>query len=490
MTFSQFLTILRARLWVFLGVLGLTVATTVVVSLLLPRQYTATTTLVLDNRGQDPVFGMMMPAQFMPGYLATQVDIIQSHKVAVEVVKGLRLHENPTVREQWRDATDGKGTVEDYFADILLKKLDVKPSRESSLIEVSYTGVDPRFAAVVANAFAEAYQKTNLELRVEPARQSAAWFDERLKQLRTKLEEAQARLSEYQRAKGFTAQDERLDLESGRMNELSAQYTAAQAQAADASSRQRQLNEYLNSGGSGETIPDVLANPLVQSLKSTLSLTEGRLQQSASQLGANHPEVKRLEADIAAQKAKLRSEIAQAAAALGNAAKIAQRREAELRAALAEQKSKFLRLNEGRDQMGVLVKDVESAQRAYDTAAARFQQTNLESQASQTNVSILTRAFPPVDPSSPKIILNTLLSIFLGTLLGIGVALLMELLNRRVRSVQELALAAGVPVLGLLPEERVRAAAPKAKGKPGGGGGTPKQALPTPSAAKPSKAAA
>jgi capsular polysaccharide biosynthesis protein len=138
--------------------------------------------------------------------------------------------------------------------------------------------------------------------------------------------------------------------------------------------------------------------------------------------------------------------------------------------------------------MGVLMKDVESAQRAYDTAAARFQQTNLESQASQTNVSILTRAFPPVDPSSPKIILNTLLSIFLGTLLGIGVALLMELLNRRVRSVQELALAAGVPVLGLLPEERVRAAAPKAKGKPTGGG-TPAQASPTASA-KPAKAAA
>jgi uncharacterized protein involved in exopolysaccharide biosynthesis len=258
--------------------------------------------------------------------------------------------------------------------------------------------------------------------------------------------------------------------------------------AADASSRQRQLNEYLKSGGSGETIPDVLANPLVQNLKASLSSTESRLQQFSSQLGVNHPEVKRLEADITAQKAKLRSEIAQAAAALGNAAKIAQRREAELREALAEQKSKFMRLNEGRDQMGVLIKDVESAQRAYDTAASRLQQTNLESQASQTNVSILTRAFPPLKPSSPKIILNTLVSIFLGTVLGIGVVLLLELLNRRVRSVQELALAAGVPVLGVLPEERVRIAKVKAKATPAGGG-TPIQASQTPTS-KPTKAAA
>jgi chain length determinant protein EpsF len=454
MTISQFLNVLRARIWIVLGVLASVVAIVMGVSFLLQKEYTATTTLVVDNKGMDPVFGVMLPAQMMPGYLATQVDIIQSHKVAVEVVKALRLSETPGAREQWTDATDGKGTIEDWFADLLLKKLDVKPSRESSVIELAFSGSDPRFAAVVANAFAQAYQRTNLELRVEPARQSSAWFDERLQQLRQKLEDAQSKLNEYQRDKGFTAQDERLDLESARLGELSAQYTQAQAQAADASSRQRQLNEFLSRGGSGETIPDVLANPLVQNLKSTLALTEGRLQQTASQLGSNHPEVKRLEADIQSQRAKLKSEISQAAASLGNAAKIAQKREAELRAALADQKARFLKLNAGRDQMQVLMKEVESAQRAYDTAAQRFQQTNLESQASQTNVSVLTKAFPPSEPSSPRMLLNLLLSLFLGTLLGIGMALLVELLNRRVRSAQDLAEAIGAPVLGSMLDDR------------------------------------
>jgi chain length determinant protein EpsF len=451
MTISQLLNILRARIWVFLGVLVATVAITVGVSLILPKQYTATTTIVVDTKGTDPVFGIMMPIQFMPGYVATQLDIIQSHKVAVEVVKGLRLAEQPTVKQQWQEATEGKGTIEDFYADLLLRKLDVKPSKESSVVEIAFTGADPRFAALVANAFAVAYQRTNLELRVEPARQSSAWFDERLQQLRKNLESAQSRLNDYQRSKGFTAQDERLDLESARLSELSAQYTAAQAQAADASSRQRQLDEFLARGASGETIPDVLANPLVQNLKSTLSLTEGRLQQIASQLGGNHPEVKRLEADIAGQRAKLKSEISQASASLGNAAKIAQKREGELRAALADQKAKFLRLNEGRDQMQVLSKEVESAQRAYETAAQRFQQTNLESQASQTNVSILTRAFPPIEASFPKLLLNGLLALFLGTVLAIIVVLVVEMLNRRVRSASDLGEAVGVPVLGRLP---------------------------------------
>lgn len=450
MDFSQFLGLLRARIWVFMATLVLTVATTVGVSLIMQPQYKATTTLVFDTKGMDPILGVMLPFQMMPAFLATQVDVIQSHRVAVEVVKMIRAGDSVALREKWQDDTKGKGRFEDWFADELLKKLDVRPSRESSVIEIEFTWTDAGAAAAIADAFAVAYQRINLDLRVEPARQSAAWFDDRLKQLRTSLENAQAKLNAYQREKGFTAQDERLDLETARLAELSGQYTQAQAQAADATSRQRQVNEFLSKGASGETVPDVLANPLVQNLKSTLSLSEGRLQQTKSQLGANHPEVKRLEADVEGQRAKLKSEISQAAASLGQSAKIAQKREEQLRAALAEQKTRMLRLSQGRDEMQVLMKEVDSAQRAYDTVAMRAQQTNLESQASQSTASVLTRAVPPVDPSFPKIFLNVILAVFLGSMLGIAVAFLLEMLNRRVRSPRDLADAIGAPVLGTL----------------------------------------
>ncbi|MBX9961689.1 MAG: chain length determinant protein EpsF [Burkholderiales bacterium] len=450
MTFGQFLGILRARWWIAVGTLFLTVGATIAVSLVLPKQYTATTTLVVDYKGTDPILGVMLPAQMMPGYMATQVDIIQSTKVATEVVKALGFAQSPVVRQQWMDDTEGKGTIEDYFATILLKKLDVKPSRESSVIEISFSGSDPRFAAAVANSFAEQYRKTNLELRVEPARQNALWFDERLQQLRKGLEEAQARLAEYQRDKGFTAADERLDLENARLSELNGQYTSTQGQAADAQSRLRQLNEFVARGASPETLPDVLANPLIQNLKALLNQTEGRLEQTASQLGANHPEVKRLQADIESQKTKLKSEINSAASSIRNAANIAQRREADLRDQLAAQKAKLLRANQGRDQFMVLLKEVDNAQKAFDIASQRFQATSLESQASQTNISVLTSATPPIEPSSPKLILNTILSVFLGGALGVGFALLVELLNRRVRSAREFAEALNAPVLGLM----------------------------------------
>lgn len=454
MTFSQFLGILRARIWVFLGALLATVGIAIGVSLLLPKSYTAVTTVVVDFKGMDPVMGMPIPVQLMPGYLATQVDIIQSPRVAVQAIRKLRITDSPVARQQWQEETKGVGNIEDWYAEVLLKKLDVKPSRDSSVIYVSYEASDPRFAAAVANAFAEAYQKINLELRVEPARQSAAWFDERLQQLRKKLEEAQARLSAHQREKGFTAQDERLDLESNRLNELSLQYTSAQAQAADATSRQRQVSEFIQRGASPETLPDVLVNGLIQNLKSQLTLTEGRLQQTASQLGKNHPEVKRLEADIEGQRAKLKAELSVAAAGINNSAKIAQKREADLQAQLAAQKAKLLRLNQGRDEMSVLQKDVESAQRAFDVASQRFQQTNLESQASQTNIAILAQAVPPLEPSFPKFFLNLLVSLVLGTVLGVALALIVEMFSRRIRSPRDLEEVTQVPVLGILQNDR------------------------------------
>ena len=98
--------------------------------------------------------------------------------------------------------------------------------------------------------------------------------------------------------------------------------------------------------------------------------------------------------------------------------------------------------------MNVLRRDIESAQRAFEQVSQRASQTSIESQTNQTNIAVLNPATPPAEPSKPRILLNTLVSIFLGTLLGVGLALVLELSNRRVRSAQDLAEALELPVLG------------------------------------------
>ncbi len=443
MTFQQFLLILRARWLVILLTFMVVVGTAVGVSLVMPKKYAASAAVLVDVKTPDPILGALMPGMMTPGYMATQIDIIQSDRVARRVVQMLKIDQNASARQQWQEETAGRGSIEAYFADLLSKQLDVKPSRESNVINITYKSGEPQFAAVIANAFAQAYIDTNVELRVDPAKQYAGWFDQRTKGLRDQLEAAQTRLSQFQRENGIINADERLDVENARLQELSSQLVAMQALRAETSSRQAQA-------GNTETLPEVLQSGLVQSLKADVARQEARLKDLSSQYGPNHPQVLRAVAEGQALRAKLETEIKRVAGGVGTNARVNVQREAEIRTALDAQKKKVLEIKKQRDEITVLQREVENAQKAYDMTAQRLVQTNLESQTQQTNIVVLNPAVEPVEPSSPKLLLNTLLSIFVGALLGVGLALLLELLNRRVRSPEDIVEALGLPVIGYL----------------------------------------
>ena len=450
MTIQQFFMMLGARWRIATGTLFFVVAVALIVSLVLPKQYSSTATVVIDAKASDPISGAL-GVTLSPAYMATQVDIINSDRVATRVVKLLKLENNPQTVEQWKAATEGRGDLERWLADYLKKNLDVKPSRESSVINLAYTSPDPRFAAALANAFAQAYIDTTLELRVEPARQSATWFDERSRALRENMEKAQTALSSYQREHGIVAADERLDVENSRLAELSAQLTGIQAQTVDTLSRKRQAQ-----GDQLESSPDVMQNPLVQGLKSEIARNEAKLTELAGQLGPNHPQFQRLKAETDALKEKLTAEIQRVVGGLGTSSKVSQQRESEIRASLDAQKDKILKLKQQRDELAVLTRDVETAQRAYDTVNQRLTQTSLESQVNLTNIALLNLATEPIAPSSPKTLKNLLIATFVGTLLGIGMAFMAEFIDRRIRSENDVTEFVGCSFLGVLQGREVR----------------------------------
>lgn len=450
MTFGQFLSILRARWWVVVLVLGLTVATTVIVSLLLPKQYSATASVVVDFK-PDPISAAVFGGMPSPAVMATQVDIIGSERVALRVVRSLRLTENPQIRQQWQDETGGEGTVEQWLIGLFAKSLDIQPSRESSVIRVSYKAPDPRFAAGMANAFVQAYIDTALELRVNPARQYSGFFDTQVKELREALETAQTRISTFQKENGIIASDERLDVENARLNELSSQLVALQAVAAESRSRQAQA-----AGASADRTQEVLSNPVINQIKTEITRAEARLKELGSRFGDRHPQVIEARASLAELTSRLQSETARVSGGARVTATINNQREAEVRAALEAQRNKVLRMKAVRDDGLVLQRDLENAQRTYDTVQARLAQTNLESQTTQSNVNVLTQAAAPLEPSSPNLLLNTALAVFLGGLLALGTALLLELMDRRVRGLDDILTALDLPVIGVLPKPGAR----------------------------------
>ncbi|MFM9916806.1 MAG: chain length determinant protein EpsF [Rhizobacter sp.] len=445
MTLSQILVVLRAR-WrsAFLALAAVVIAVAAA-SLWRTPQFMATASVVLDVRSPDPIAGVVLPGTNVVGYMATQLGVMQSERVALRALQSLRIDQDPQLRQKWTDATGGLGDFQSWLADLMLRKLDVVPARDSNVITVAYTSPDPVFSAAVANAFVKAYIDTTLELRVEPARQFNSFFDERAKQMREALEQAQAKLSAYEQKKGIVASDERVDVESQRLAELTTQMVVLQGMATDSGSRQSL------SGANAERMQEVLNSPLLVGLTTELSRQEGRLNELTSRLGDNHPQVVELRSNVAQLKARIDSDTRRVAGSLAVNNSVNQTRLTQLQASVDEQRSKLLRLKGQRDESSVLLRDVGNAQRAYDMVLTRATQSGVESQTTQTNVSVLKQATPPPLPASPRVLLNILVSVFVGAVLAVGVALARESRDRRLRTNADVIHGLRQPLIGVLP---------------------------------------
>ncbi|MET0321715.1 MAG: chain length determinant protein EpsF [Duganella sp.] len=463
MNLSLLLVTLRARYKIVLLTVAVTVIAALVITLMLPKTYLGTVSMVVNYKGVDAVTGLSMPAQLMPGYTATQVDIIKSKGVALRVVDQLGLANNPAVRQQFIDATGDRGTIRDWLADLLLNKVDVVPARESSVLTLNFKGNDPQFVAAVANAFAAAYMQLSVQLKTDPAQQASTFITTQTKVLREQYEAAQARVSKYQLENNIFNADNRVDVETARLNDLSSQLVAAQSQNIDANSRRAQAE------GNAATSPDVLNNPLVQGLKSSLALAEAKFADTAQRLAPNHPQYISAKSEVDKLRASLNEQIQSASRGVSVSATISKQRESELRAQLAEQKSKVLALNTARDEFSVLSNEMENARRAYEMASQRFNQTSLEGSSKQADIAVLTPATAPLSPSGPRMLLNIAVALVAGVILGLGGVLVMELLDQRIRSAAQLADAFGLPVLGVIAKPRAlrsRRAGPSGPARP------------------------
>jgi len=441
----KFLLVLRARYKIAILVALLSIAAGIAGNELTPRRYTAETVVMVDIRTPDPIAGLLMPAMMATGTLGTQLDIINSDRVGRKVVKMLRLDEDPAVKEMWRGATGGRGKLEDWMSRLLRKGLKVTPSRDSNVLTLSYQGSDPAFVTAVANAFAQGYVEASVELKVEPARQYSQWFGEQAKVLRENVEKAQARLSDFQRRKGIVATDDSLDSEHAKLRELATRLTAVQGEIRDAQSKQR------TGASSPDTLPEVMQNSVVQSLRGSVNQLEVKLKEAAGNLGVRHPQYLRMQSELAELKNRLALETTHAASGFSSSSAVGRTKEAELKAALEAQTRKVLNMKNERDEIAVLLRDVETAKRAYEAVTNRLTQTNLESQATHANVSVLTPAVEPIEPTFPMPLAKTLLiSLVLGIVLGGASAFGLELLDRRIRTADDLAEMLQLPVLAVV----------------------------------------
>ena len=476
MTIGQFLKILRARMRLILMFMLTACVAAIVVTMILPKRYEATASVMVDTKAADSALSSGSAPPTMENNVAnvvsTNLDIIGSPNVALKVVEMLRLEQNPRAREllvgssplgelrEWvygwisrlLPQEEGKeASVRDWMADRLLRNLRLNSNRDSRLIKVSYSSPDPGFSAAAANAFVQSYRDTLLQLRVQPAQQSTKWFDEQVSDLKRNLEQAEAKLSKFQQEKGIVATDEKLDLENAQLSDLSAQLATAQTQSYESAAKQRQFQEFLTKGGSAATAPvEVLSSPSVQQLKQQAAQDEAKLGELSRRVGKNHPQYLAAAAQLQRTRSALRQEMRNVAQGLSSSSGVSQQREVALRSALQQQRNRVLKLKGDRNELAMLARDAENAQRAYNEAVQRSSQTRLESKADQTGGSIIDSAVAPTKPASPNVVLNLAVALAAGLVLGIGVALFCETVNRYVRSEQDIVEILGIPVLAVL----------------------------------------
>ncbi|WP_084414468.1 chain length determinant protein EpsF [Chitinibacter tainanensis] len=412
------------------------------IALIQSKQYTATAQVSIDVKANDPITGMPVSGLLAPSYLFTQADIIYSQNTALKVVDKIGITTLPEAIAQYEEAKVGSATIRDWYAELFLKSLEVVPSRQSNVISLSYTATDPVFAAQVANQFMKAYIDMNIEMRTQAAQSTSEFFQQQLKVLKKRVEDAQAELSKYQQETGIVASDERLDVETQRLNELSSSLVQAQSHTYDAKSRAQ----------AGTNAPDVLNNPLIQQLKAQLSQKSAKLHEVEEKLGPNHPQYQQAQADYLETKNQLNQLQAQYSQGLGATANNSAATQASLKAALQEQRERIFALKKDRAQLSVLQQNLDNAQKTYDAALSRQAQSTLEGAMSgQTNIFPLKYASPPKSHSAPVLRNYAAVALLLGLVLASLIVLVVEYFNRRVRSADDLSDFLGVPLLVTMP---------------------------------------
>jgi chain length determinant protein EpsF len=429
---------------------ALALAIGLAITQVMPKRYVATATVLLDVKSPDPINGLLMQGMMAPSYMNTQIDLIGSETVARRVVRDLRLAESPELVAKWRVATKGNGDLEAWLAESIGKDLKVDPTRDTNLLRIDFDSPDPKFAAIVANAFAKAYIDTTLDLQVAPARQYKQFFDASAQQLRDNMEATQRKLSAYQQTNGLIGSDETLDVENARLNALMAQLVLMQSQVTESGSRLTQART------NSDSTQEALASPLIGSLRSDLHRDSATLSQLVASMGDNHPQVVELRASMADLQARIAEETKRVFAGVQASNSVNDQRLAELQASVNQQRDKVMRMKATRDQAMVLSRDAENAQHAYDSVLTRASQMGLQSQTGQTNASLVGSASVPFRPASPNLLRNIGSALFLGILCGLLIVMLRESRDPRIRTDEQAAALLRQPLITVVPRFRRR----------------------------------
>ncbi len=385
-------------------------------------------------------------------YIVTQSKILQSETLAMQTIKSMGLDRLP----QFGGGPGKPAKPEAAGSDASLMRpralgaflggLNVKRVPNSRLLDVSFETTDPALAARVVNAHLNNFIEQNFRSRFDAATQASNWMAGQLNEMKIKVENAEDARLEYERDNQIWTIDEKNDISSQKLGELEKELTEAQADRIN-----KEAVYQLAQSGNYDAIAAVRESAVIQDILKQQTTLSAQYTDAVAQYGPKFPKVLRIQAQLK----DLDQLITREKLNIGNQVEAdyrgSRQRELLLQQALDDQKAAVNQTAEKLVQYNILKREADTNKQLYDGMLQKLKEAGITAGLRSSNIRVVDPALIPGGPSRPNKSRNILLSVMVGLLGGIGLALLREYLDNTVKTPDDIETLARLPSLAVVP---------------------------------------
>ena len=461
--------IIRRRLWVPISVVIVVVTLATIYNLRLPDIFEGVTQVMLER--EDRVVNLKDLQVNMSGgddaqYMNTQLKIMQSPEVAFLVAKSLDLEHNSDFFPGYRpirksgqtadalDVTNGETDDQadkqrlEQLTDVLLANVDVKPERETRLVNISYRHTDKELARKIADTWAEAYKTHSFNMRENSNKDANVFLEKSVANYKLKVQEAEEKLLNYRRNNQILDFGEKENTVSERLVALNQLLLQAETDRKNA-----QLVYDMSRGVADvTTVPEVQRDPVVQELNKKITELRQQREQLLVEYTPEWPDVKKVEQQLSRLEGELRASHQRILTTVENQYRTTMQKEDSLRKAFAQQRAETLQQNEGAITAKMYQQEIDTNRRMLDSLLQSQQGVAVSAAGLLKPTVRITKASPlPRSAVAPKRAQNILLAALIGLIGGIGLVLFLDYINNKIESVEDIDRYMKLPALGVIP---------------------------------------
>ena len=449
----DYLIILRKHQWLILTFLLTVVTVVTIASFKMKPVYQAAARVEVDRESQ-PALPFQDPNSAdefmdMENYIETQSKILQSETLALQTIKSMDLGRYPEFGGTANSLAWTRGGTAQSRPPILgafLGRLSVKRVPSTRLIEVQFEAEDPQLAALVVNAHLQNYIEQNFRSKYDATTQASTWLSGELEELRIKVEKSEAARVAYERQNQIWRTDEKGDITTEKLGDLSKSVTDAQTAMAEKEALYR-----MAVSGNVDALPGAQTNPVMQELLKHKAELDEQYLAAINQYGPNYPKVMRL----AAEKKEVEANLEKARKTLVESVQqdfnTARSRVELLQVNLDKQKAEANDMAEKLVQYQILLHDAQSNKLLYDGLLQKLKEAGITAGLRSSNIRVVDPALTPSSPARPQKARNILLAFLVGLVGGVGLALFREYLDNTVKSPDDIEALTGLPSLAVVP---------------------------------------